>query len=262
MSGDPFNPVKDLIKNPSATSKDPLKDIKARIASNSASLTLLFGGNPVEGACLDPSSLWPGNVASCPVAATTLCALTQQPLGRAGEYSLDALCPPGSSNTDYLDHLVASSTLHVCRVYLSLDNKGKEEVVVLLLRAEFKEQTTIRHVRAALAAEFKNRPFPVLRTTANSPATSWRSEQLIFLSETGEKLGDDAKLPVASERTMRDFGRHSAVIAQLAVPTDLNNRMQDFAPEWDAAKKKNFADKVCLSLFGLTAAPWIFSFQS
>ena len=42
----------------------------------------------------------------------------------------------------------------------------------------------------------------------------------------GEALGDDAKLPVASERAMCDFGRHSSVIAQLALPTGAENSMQ------------------------------------
>jgi hypothetical protein len=47
MSGGPFNPVKDVVRD--AKSSTPLKDIKTKIASDSASLTLLFGGNPVEG---------------------------------------------------------------------------------------------------------------------------------------------------------------------------------------------------------------------
>jgi hypothetical protein len=210
-------------------------------------------------------STWPGSDPSCPapVSAPAICALTQQPHGRTGEYSIDALCPPrGSSNTDYLDHLVyVTPALHVCRVYLSIADKGKEEVVVVLLNAGY---STIRHVRATLATEFKNRSFPVLRTTATSPITSWRSELLVFRSETGEKLRDEDTLPVASERAMRNYGRHSAVIAQLAIPTAHENRMQDFAPKWDDAQRESFAAKVCLSLFGLTnfVRPGYFPLQS
>ena len=176
-----------------------------------------------------------------PVSAPPRCALTQQPHGHAGEYSLDNLCPPGSSNTDYLDHLVAvPGALHVCRVYLSLDDTSLEEVVVLLLNAG---HSTIRHVREALATEFRNRPHPELRTTAISPATSWRSELLVFVTEEGYTLRDDDALPVASERAMRDYGRHSAVIAQLAIPTGLENRMKAKLP-WDDAKHARFAAKV------------------
>ena len=46
MSGGPFNPVKDLA---SAESRTPFEEIKTQIANDSASITLLFGGNPVEG---------------------------------------------------------------------------------------------------------------------------------------------------------------------------------------------------------------------
>ena len=42
--------------------------------------------------------------------------------------------------------------------------------------------STIRHLRAALAAEFKDGGFPVLR----DPPGTCRREPLIFLSETGE----------------------------------------------------------------------------
>ena len=182
-----------------------------------------------------------GSVVPGPSARSPLCALTLHH-GHAGEYSLDALCPPGSSNTDYLDKLVASPALHVCRVYLSLADNDKEKVVVVLL--DCAGQPSISHVRAALATEFNNRRFPVLRTTATSPATSWRSELLEFLSETGEKLRDADKLWFASESAMRDFGRHSAVIAQLAIPSAAEKYKLLAVPvQWNDAQCV-FADKV------------------
>mmetsp|Transcript_52775 Transcript_52775/g.125617 ORF Transcript_52775/g.125617 Transcript_52775/m.125617 type:complete len:856 (-) Transcript_52775:650-3217(-) len=198
----PFNAIRDLV--PSATSSTPLKDLKTRIASDSASVTLMFGGNPVDGA-----------------------------------YSLDALCSPGSSSTDYMQHLVAvSPALHVCRVYLSLNDKWNEEVIVLLLNTG---QSTIRHVRAALAPQLSTSRFPALRGTGTPPAES-RSELLVFLSETGERLRGDDTLPVASESAMRDFGRHSAVIAQLEIPSADENRMQAVL-NWDAAQRARFVAK-------------------
>lgn len=179
-----------------------------------------------------------------------LCALTQQPHGNAGAYSLDALCSPGSSSTDYMQHLVAvSPALHVCRVYLSLNDKWNEEVIVLLLNTG---QSTIRHVRAALAPQLSTSRFPALRGTGTPPAES-RSELLVFLSETGERLRGDDTLPVASESAMRDFGRHSAVIAQLEIPSADENRMQAVL-NWDAAQRARFVAKVqlCLINTGLT----------
>ena len=57
MSTDPFDRVKDLVLN--AKCSDSLKAIQTRIRAqrDNASLTLLFGGNPVEGQRLDPTPI-------------------------------------------------------------------------------------------------------------------------------------------------------------------------------------------------------------
>ncbi|KAJ1489975.1 hypothetical protein T484DRAFT_1778571 [Baffinella frigidus] len=246
----PFNAIRDLV--PSATSSTPLKDLKTRIASDSASVTLMFGGNPVDGnRPRFAQKLLKAQSPDIQVIEQRK-SLLDDPESSDEEsepeqtwdwshcaYSLDALCSPGSSSTDYMQHLVAvSPALHVCRVYLSLNDKWNEEVIVLLLNTG---QSTIRHVRAALAPQLSTSRFPALRGTGTPPAES-RSELLVFLSETGERLRGDDTLPVASESAMRDFGRHSAVIAQLEIPSADENRMQAVL-NWDAAQRARFVAK-------------------